>query len=343
MRYKLLITIILCFLIIFHTNTFVTGIHLQSANSADLEMIRFESWWSDLNNGTLYIRYLVNNTGETYYSPNDPFYLEIAFLNNTNQTPFSYIKQPSFLDPHSWFTGETIGGCYQIFNISRLKTIIAVVNYNLSIPESNINNNQKNTTVKEGVIIKGQVTHTIKNEIFPSRNVTIQRSNITTLQSNLFIRFSTNSNGNYTVCLYPNNSSQLNNYYTLLFTNAETSQKIIKNVKIYQNQKECIINISFPQQSLNTPNKPIGRIIGLRNIKHHYLAYLFNQNNENLYFKFQLDYQSYSPWINANEKNCIILFNHVWIEPGWHQMKVIIKNDYGLLSSWSEPLKIYIL
>jgi len=337
------IKITICFILLINNTSFFVITHGQSINSADLELIKFESWWSNLNNGTLYIRYLVINTGETHYSPNEPFYLEIAFMKNTNQTPFTYIKQPSFLDPYSWYTGETIGGCYQIFNISKPVTLTANINYNQSIPESNFYNNQHNTSVKNGIIIKGKITHIRNNQVIPSSNVSIRRSNLSTLQSTLFISFSTNINGNYAVSLYPQESSQTNHYYPLLFINSDTQQTMIKNIPINNNQHECFLNFSFPDHLIKTPKKPIGRVIGLRNMKQRYIGFIIDTNNEDIQFKFQLDYGAFSPWIKANEKNRYVVFNHVWTIPGLHQIKVIVKNKNGLLSSWSEPAYVYII
>lgn len=337
------IKLILCLVLLINNTSFFIIAPGQANNSTDLELIKFESWWSHLNNGTLYIRYLVNNTGETYYSPNEPFYLEIAFMNNTNQTPLTYVKQPSFLDPNSWFTGETIGGCYQIFNISKPDALIAIVNYNQSIPESNYNNNQQNTLVKNGIIIKGKVTHTLDNKNIASSKVSIRRSNLSTLQSNLFISFSTDIDGNYIVSLYPNDSSQKNDYYPLLFINSETQQTMIKNIPVSNNQQEYFLNISFPDYLIKTPKKPIGRIISIRNLKQRYIGFIMDSNNQEIYFKFQFDYVSYSPWIRANENNRFVVFNHIWKSSGLHQIKVIVKNKNGLLSSWSEPTHVYII
>ena len=77
---------------------------LKSLSQADLQLIRFESWWSNKDNGTLYIRYLVKNVGQTTHSSN-PLGLNISISEKINSEPLFYINQ-SLLFPFSYILWE---------------------------------------------------------------------------------------------------------------------------------------------------------------------------------------------------------------------------------------------
>jgi hypothetical protein len=340
---KLLITISFLFIILLFQTYPIVADNSKQMDIADLELITFESWWSHLNNGTIYIRFLVINSGQTYHNSIEPFVLNISLKKDADEIPFSYINQQSFIDPFTWFVGETLGGCYQIFNISKPNTITADVNFNQAIPENNISNNQKTTNVSNSIIIYGQVTKRINSSKIPTTSITIRRCNASSLQSSLYISFSTNEDGHYIACLYPNQLSNINDPYSLLFIDDTSSKTIVKEFILNTNQQVTSINVTFPEFQLNTPVKPIGRVLGFQNDLYTYRTLVFNNKINAISFKFQWDQNSYSPWLNSSGFIPFVKSRHAWDTKGLHAIKVLAKNKDGLISSWSKPSTIFIM
>ncbi len=310
---------------------------------ADLELVVFEVWWSNINNGTLYVRYLVNNIGESYHNPNVPIKLNITLQNSSYDYPFAFINQSSFIDPYTWYTNETIGGCIQIALSKKPSQILACVNSFLTIPETNMENNIGNTVVYHGITIKGQVKKQNNLEIIPASQVYITRCNETTLQSSLCISFKTNQSGHYIISLYPKQPIDTVHTYHVLFSNKESKETIVTNISSVQYNTTIIHNITYQGSPPQQPRKPIGFPLGFVKKEKILFSTIRDLDHDDIWYKFKWGPTSYSPWIGDFSSPHVAMINVSCDTSGIFQVQIIAKDVNGMLSSWSEKKFIFIL
>jgi len=325
---------------------FVKTIHQKNnelkLGYADLELVIFEVWWSNIDNGTLYVRYLVNNIGESYHNSDVPIKLNITLQNSTYEYPFAFINQSSFIDPYTWYTNETIGGCIQIALSKKPNEIIAIINSFLTIPETNIENNIGNTSVYHGIIIKGQVNKRINQEIIPASHVYITRCNDTTLQSSLCISFKTNQSGHYIASLYPKQPFDTIHSYHVLFSDKESKETIIKDISSVSYNTTIIQNITYHGSPPQQPRKPIGFPIGIIKKEKILFSSIRDLDRDEIWYKFKWDPTSYSPWIESVSSSHIAIMKLSYNTPGIYPIQIIVKDVNGMLSAWSEKKFIFI-
>ena len=305
----------------------ITIVEIQQKSTfdyADLVLILFEAWWANVNNGTLYVRYLVDNIGKTYHSPDHPIRLNISFKNSSNEIPFAFVNQSSFIDPFTWYSNETIGGCIQISLSNKPCYIEAYVNSFLDIPEKNVDNNIAIAFVYNGIVIKGRVLKHENQGLIPASQVSIKKCNESSLQSNLYIRFETNKSGYYILSLYPKKPLDQAHQYNLLFTDKE-SQKILLlettfityNTTVFHN----ITYLGFPPQQ---PRKPFGFAFGFKNQSKHFMSLINDPDNHKLWYKIKWDINSYTSWFGPLSSPSILLIRNSWTESGVYPLQIIV-------------------
>ena len=316
---------------------------ITDTNIPDLELIRFESWWSNLSDGTLYVRYLTINKGSTYQDNSDKLTLNISIFTNDSSNPIAFINQNPFFDAYKWYHNETLGGCVQIDCKKKPNNITAHINSELQIPENNIENNINKTETYYGILIKGKVNQidNASNNDYPI--IIIKECNESTLQSSLFIQYNSTKNGYYQVCLYPKKPFNFSHKYTLIYSNVLTSISILKETKPISYNESDIININFPIESYPKPMKPITLPLGIQYKNKIIGTTIIGYDNVSFDYKFKWDVDNYSNWIKPAFFDTYLLINHYWKTSGFHQVKVIAKDQNGILSPWSDTKTIYIL
>jgi len=308
----------------------------QSVGHVDLTLSSLEVWWADIDNGTLYVRYSVENIGETYHDDNQPILLNISLANNSNESAFAYIEQSSFLDPNTWYVGEKLSGCVQISLHKKPTKIYACVNEQLQIPERLLENNQRSTVVYHGIVINGVVKKEVNQSTIPLSSATIIRCNETSLQSRLRIRFRTNETGHYKISLYPKKPLNESHSYHLLITDKKTEQTLFYETSPLNYNDSFTQNFTFQGLPPNHPLKPLTFPMTLSGVSSFILTSTFDNDNDKIWYKIKWTYGSYSEWIGPYQSFFPLLLRHTWNESGIHQLKVIARDDTGLISSWSE-------
>jgi hypothetical protein len=308
----------------------------------DLELIRFESWWSEMNNGTLFVRYLVDNKGDSYHSPIHPILLQISLFLEEDSNPFAFVNQTSFIDPYIWHKGETLGGCIQIDLSEKPEMLTAIVNQQQLIPERDDTNNKNSTIVHYGIHISGNIKKITNGMVNVPSNISIIHCDPLSLQSDLYIRFDT-INGSYTVCLYPQEPFDIPHTYDLLFTDTNTSRTIHMTTQPVQYNKRTTLNVTFLEQHVNQPFKPIGPLIGFQNRSYIYITKIKGLHPYEVSYKFRWESNSYSDWFKDYPSYQIAISKHQWQKRGLHHVKVIVKDQQGQLSDWSQPTYIFII
>ena len=316
------------------------SMQLNSISQADLQLILFESWWSPYGNGTLYIRYLVENKGQTYHSEN-PIGLNISISESPYNESLFYINQSLFFDPYTWYEDETLGGCVQVFNISKPKMIYAIINVFNLVLENNYENNQNSTLVYDGIIVQGYIKKVMNNDLIPILKSQIKRCDSLSLQSNLIIVFSSNETGFYRACLYPDKKNE--EFYCLLFSNPKNNNIIYKEIKPKEIGTPIFLNITFQDTNLPTPNRLIGSKVWFKNINYWFITSFRNYNDIKISYKIKWDSDLYSPWIETSDIIHINNIQSAWMSEGLKQLKIIIKDSNGLLSPWSALSQVYII
>lgn len=308
----------------------------------DLVLIRFESWWSEMNNGTLFVRYLVDNKGDSYQSPIHPILLQISLFRDDDVNPFAFVNQTSFIDPYIWHSGETLGGCIQIEILEKPEILTAVVNQQQLIPERNDTNNKNSTPVFYGIQISGTIKKITNGFVNAASKVSIIHCDPRSLQSELYIRFDS-TNGAYTVSLYPQEPFNIPYTYDLLFTETNTSRTIHMTTYPIYYTESATLNVTFLGKHIKQPYKPMGPLIGFQNKTTFYLSKIKGLYPYEVSYKFKWDSDSYSDWLVGYPSYQIVISNHQWQKKGLHHVKVIVKDEHGQLSDWSQPTLLIII
>jgi predicted acyl esterase len=129
---------------------------------------------------------------------------------------------------------------------------------------------------------------------------------------------------------------------------ANTTYNIAENTLYFDSTyPSCIIlpEIAQPLQSAapNTPEKINGLKLGKAGGEYSYSIKVDDPNGDDIYALFDWGDGSYSGWVGPFKSEEKIKASHVWNEKGTYNVRVIIKDDTGVKSDWSESSKIRIL
>lgn len=338
------IFILTLFLISTNYVLIVTSNDSVQANSlADLQLETFEVWWSEVDNGTIFIRYIVNNTGSTFRHEFKPIRLNISFKLNSSSNEFAFVNQPSFIDPYAWYTGEKLSGCIHTSLHEKPAEIYAEINADKSIPEFNYSNNLQNSSVYYGVHLSGYVFKRFNDSIIPANNVSLKRCDSESLAPSLSIRFDTNESGFFNVVLYPKHPLTELFCYDMLVTDKDTSQVMHLKTSRISTDKTHFFNITFHGKPPEKPNNIRGLGAGIQKVPNFFVYNTINGNVSDQYYKIKWDESSYGDWIGPFSLEKLVFLIHIWDQPGLKSIKIISKSDTGLLSEWSDSKLVYIL
>jgi len=99
------------------------------------------------------------------------------------------------------------------------------------------------------------------------------------------------------------------------------------------------LNASIPPSK---PEKPSGNTTGKNGIEYTYSSSSKDPNSDQIFYNFSWGEGNYSGWMGPYHSAEIITASHAWPVSGKYQVKVIAKDEEGLLSSWSDSLSVYI-
>jgi len=91
-----------------------------------------------------------------------------------------------------------------------------------------------------------------------------------------------------------------------------------------------------------TPNIPIGPINGIANSTYTYSTNTTENEQENIYYLFDWDDNSYSGWIGPYQSEQDVIVSHKWTISGNYSIRVKAKDVHNVQSNWSDPLLITI-
>ena len=90
------------------------------------------------------------------------------------------------------------------------------------------------------------------------------------------------------------------------------------------------------------PDKPLGRKLGKVNRTYLFFSSTSDLNDDQIYYKFSWGDKMYSNWLGPYASNEIVSASHAWNKSGSNSIQVVSKDSLGMLSRWSDPLKINI-
>ena len=92
----------------------------------------------------------------------------------------------------------------------------------------------------------------------------------------------------------------------------------------------------------NPPDKPYGAQDGEVENEYTYLTKGTDPNGDNIEYLFEWGDGSDSNWLGPYASGTTVSASHIWHNKGFYNVKVKIKDAFGLESCWSEPLPVLI-
>lgn len=133
-------------------------------------------------------------------------------------------------------------------------------------------------------------------------------------------------------------SEALNNYLSDYFSGGAYNIKTVEELEPFCDPSLRIVKIS---DKPNKPNKPDGPTFGVINTEYTYETSTIDPNGDMI--KYCFDWGdgtvSLTDWSESGE---IISMNHIWETPGYFEIKVKARDEYGLDSEWSESITMHI-
>jgi hypothetical protein len=95
-------------------------------------------------------------------------------------------------------------------------------------------------------------------------------------------------------------------------------------------------------QAPDTPYEPSGPSIGFNDTLYTYSTSTIDQDNDNVYYKWDWGDTKVSIWLGPFNVSDICTYSHSWNKIGIYHIKVKAKDVYGHESSWSSPFTVEI-
>ena len=97
------------------------------------------------------------------------------------------------------------------------------------------------------------------------------------------------------------------------------------------------LNASIPPSK---PEKPSGNTTGKNGVEYTYSSSSKDPNSDQIFYNFSWGEGNYSGWMGPYNSEEIVTASHAWTVSGKYKVKVIAKDEEGLLSTWSTSLSI---
>jgi len=140
------------------------------------------------------------------------------------------------------------------------------------------------------------------------------------------------------ICLNAENGTEIWSYST---SDGSWSSPAIAYGKLYIGGSGKIIcfGANNPPENPNPPSGPTDGIVG---VEYTFFVEAVDHDNDEIYCKWDWDDGSSSGWFGPFDSGEEIITSHTWTLKGDYLVRVKLKDEYGLESSWSEPLLVHI-
>ena len=92
----------------------------------------------------------------------------------------------------------------------------------------------------------------------------------------------------------------------------------------------------------NTPVIPSGNCKGCNSAEYSFSTYAVDPKNDNVQYRFDFGDGTISDWTTPVSSGATSTVSHIWTSTGNYEIKTQAKDQYGLLSEWSEEFDIVI-
>lgn len=310
----------------------------------DLAFVELKAWWGPINTSAvgLFVRYGVINYGDEL-NQSIPIESNLSFFAGENKSSFGYIIQKPLLYPTYWYPGEILGGCYFFDIDEKPSNITVVIDYNQSIQEINENNNQKRITVLTGIQLNGTIYDaTIDGNRSYTGIVELSGCDPDSMSTFSYRTFRTDGNGSYALSLYPNTETGSSQQYTLRATKTADDLTMIQKTPSLRSADAYSLDFLFKGTQPLSPSQPFGRTYGRVDNVYLFAGKTIDNDQDKLYYKFYWGNGEFSEWMGPVESKQAMITNYCWHESGSYPVHVIIKDETGLITDWSEERTVTI-
>jgi hypothetical protein len=312
-------------------------------NLPDLNFLSIKSWWGYTNRSGIFVDYDINNSGEHYHSLL-PIESNLTFFADDNKTPFGYIIQKPLLDPYTWYKGEILGGNFFFDMEEKPDYITVVIDYTDLITEYDENNNNITIKVENGIIISGNIYEKINSELVKiDEIVELNQYNNITLDDFGFRHFWSNENGEYNLSLCPMDPVEDSHVYHIKAYFPYENSIIVKKTDPVKSGDNVTIDIILEGSKPEKPKNPFNTKIGIIDRNVTLITSGFDEDEDEIFYKFSWGDGKYSDWIGPYDSNDIIITHNSWNWPGKYTINVISKDNNDILSEWSDDSSITII
>jgi len=140
------------------------------------------------------------------------------------------------------------------------------------------------------------------------------------------------------ICLNASNGTEIWSYST---SDGSWSSPAIAYGKLYIGGSGKIIcfGANNPPEKPNLPSGPTQGVVGA---EYTFFVEAIDPDNDKMYCKWGWDDGSSSGWFGPFNSGEEIIASHAWTLKGDYMVRVKLKDEYGLESSWSEPLLVHV-
>jgi hypothetical protein len=107
----------------------------------------------------------------------------------------------------------------------------------------------------------------------------------------------------------------------------------------YNNENDPISFTIIGNEQVQLPNPPpiTGPSWGLINVMYTFCITMTNPNGDNLYCKWDWGDGNITDWLGPYSSGEMICASHAWSQKGSYEIRVKLKDEYGLETNWSDP------
>jgi hypothetical protein len=98
----------------------------------------------------------------------------------------------------------------------------------------------------------------------------------------------------------------------------------------------------FPNQGPEKPSTPIGPASGKTGVEYQYTTSTTDPEGDQIYYLFDWGDDTDSSWLGPYNSGDTAEASHIWTDQGNYEIKVIAKDENGVLSEWSDSLLVSI-
>lgn len=111
---------------------------------------------------------------------------------------------------------------------------------------------------------------------------------------------------------------------------------------VWSDSLEVTISKYYEEDVPLTPTTPSGKIVGCTDVECSYSTYTTDLKGDLVQYRFDWGDESISDWTSLTSSDSLSSVSHSWKKIGEYSVRSQARDQYGLISSWSEALPVTI-